>query len=260
MSAPEFRYPRKHRYAVPARNDRSLETWLRTYAVRYNDDLEAQVDKSLRLVPQAQNPSASDGPDAYPAGYSLNQLSSSTGWPIATGWVETFHDPSIARARQVLRQSTAGATYERYRASSTTWSNWRLLHGVDVLYQNEVQYNVVAASTWETAKTQTISTFPTSNFSAQVSAVATCWSRNTTAAATNIIRLGISRDGGSTWNDGIQQNSRADSTSDYVPHTAVHTIGGGVTGTIQVRIEVYSGHADTFYDDFNIMTRVGPDW
>jgi hypothetical protein len=217
--------------------------------------LETEDGALDRSIDQGQNPSVSDGPDDYPQGWTFNTLSSATGWPIATGLVETFiYDDS--RGYQIVRGKTKAPSYQRWWASSTTWSNWVLAQAQTHGGISGSSYTLTATSTFEEAFKLTITDYPTSSFEAQVSAWGHCSSSYSGAAFTSRIDLQISLDGGSTWNGSPNPRQSGNSTWN-VSHAAGYSIAGAVTGSIQARIRGYSSQL-AIYDEFDIEMIVAP--
>ncbi len=226
-----------------------------------NDLLDAgtaSVD-SLDLISQGSNPSASDGPDDYPDGLTLNTLSSASGWPIATGHVETFRFDA-ARAYQVVRPKTVGLAYERYWASASTWSNWNVVAPTKARATFST-HNISVASTFEVAGTHTISVHPTSGFSARIVSRSYFYGQDTAATSVNWnARTDISLDGGSTWqlgsDTGVAETGGAGEARQHT-FAVAHEWGGSVTGTIQARLMVKSNSAASFFANIHSIIEIG---
>ena len=212
---------------------------------------------NLRLDLEATNPAASDGPDDYPQGFSIQNLSSATGWPHATGWVETWIE-STSRAYQVVRGKGGAVTYERYWASSTTWTNWRLVHSQSHHSINATGYSLTATNTFEAAHTLTITDYPTSSFNARTTAQAQCSASYSGASFLARIDVQISLDGGSTWNGG--PNPRQSGSSSWNAALASSwSRSGTVTGSIQARTRAYASQL-CGYDEMSLTCVVEPDY
>lgn len=205
------------------------------------------------------NPTESDGPDQYPEGWSYNLLSAAS-WPVATGWVETFIDTSASRAYQAIRPKNASYSLERFYATATTWSDWRLTQPRKVRDATSTQYDIVAASTPETARTVTIWGSPPSNFQAEIHVTWQMWVQNPTAACNNRAYVSISRDGGSTWTSGLKQLDHISGAGEFGSLTVHALASGPVTGDIQARLTVQSSHADTKYDDMDLIATFGANY
>lgn len=266
-------YRRIERPAVERPNERWLQTWLNTYVVQYDEGgiIGGNVEiggnltvggivnaDGLDLAYKAGNPSVSDGPDKYSEGLSVHSLSSATGWPLADGYIETFVQGGI-RAYQIVRPKQAGESYERFWASATTWSDWRLTSALQRGTSTSAGY-VPGGTGIETAWTVTIPDFPSSSFSAAVRASFQLWAGSTGGPYNCRAYCDVSLDGGSTWTSSEQQPGRTESGGRETFHPQV-VVSGAVTGDIQVRLRVRSsGGANTTFDDFELAATIGPDY
>ncbi len=215
---------------------------------------------NLELANAGTNPSVSDGPDDYPEGWSHNNLSGATGWPIVTGWVETFIDTSTQRAHQVVRGKTASKSFERHWASTSAWDNWRLTTPIKTRHATSTQYDIVTANTPEVARTVVISTLPSSSFEAEVHATWQMWVTNPSATCNNRAYVSISLDGGSTWTSGLKQLDHISGSGEFGSLTVHALKGGAVTGDIHVRLTAQSSHAATKVDDMDLIVTVGTNY
>lgn len=225
-------------------------------------NLDLIAKRSLLLGPRESNPSASDGPDDYPEGLTIDTLSGATGWPIATGLVETWRYFDI-RAYQIVRPKQAGPSYERFWASTTTWDNWQLAATVQRSAATSTDFNPTGTGD-ETAVTNTITDFPSSNFEASVAVQIQAYHENTTTTSVNWTALAqISLDGGSTFNSGKRQFGEGGGAGEtrQQPINVHHTYGGSVTGDIVVRLRVSSDDSsNSKFDEFEITVDIGNDY
>lgn len=206
---------------------------------------------------------ASALPSTYPEGRSMMAISTDTTWPLGStdGLVETWITGAGAagyRGRQVYTEVNGHYTFHRFMSGTDTWGNWQLLSPKLTGSGTGTAYNIVTADTWETAYSLTDSAFPTSSFGARINAAVSAWARSPNAGQlAHRIQCEISRDGGSTWTSGRPQiGTQYSAASTFVPLMAHATSGGGVTGTIQVRIRVYSSVNDTDFDDLQITATI----
>lgn len=211
-----------------------------------------QADR-VDYLDQGSNPSISDGPNDYPDGFTINTLSSASGWPIATGWVETWRYDD-ARAYQVVRSKTGGAAYERYWASASTWSNWRLVSARVHGGATGSSTALTAINTFQPVYTLTITDYPTSSFDARVNAQGSCSAVYSGTSFLARVDLQISLDGGSTWAG--SGNPRQSGNSGWnAALSAGYARSGSVTGSIQARLRGYASQLCT-YDELSIVMTI----
>ncbi len=225
-------------------------------------NLDLIAKRSLLLGPHQSNPSASDGPDDYPEGLTIGTLSGASGWPLDTGLVETWRYFDI-RAYQIVRPKEVGESFERFWASTTTWSSWRLVQTVEQYAATSTQYDIVTADTDEEAVNHTTTAFPSSSFNASVSAHIQCYGQDTSNTSVNMeARCEISLDGGSTWSAGKDQLAETGGAGEarQLPFSVHHRDSGAVTGSIRARLMARSNYDTSFFDEFEIVMRIGPDY
>ena len=247
-------------------NDLYLQRWLNEYAVQYEDDGTSLILPGSLAVTggvdmgwYAVNPSSADGPEDWPTGFTLSNLSAASNWPVSYGTVETYADVVDNRAWQVCRPATGGHQFVRYYATDSTWSSWNMVESRVKESSRGSQYAIATASTYETMLTVTVSDLPSASFDARISVVASAWSQNTTAQRIDRLRVGISRNG-STYTYSADEGLGEHSAGFQIPLTAMFLVEGSVTGNILVRVQGFSNHADTVYEDVHALVTIGPNY
>ncbi len=194
-------------------------------------------------------------PSGYPSGFSVMSITSDTSWPLGVtdGLVETWITGAGAAGYRIKQTYTGQGGYlvfHRFAASSDTWESWQLATPYANFASTTTQYDIVTATTWETAMTLTVAALPSTRFDARVIGSIGCWSRNTTVGGVQTrIRVSISLDGGTSYNTGREKITTGTDVNNFTAISARHQANGSITGDIKVRLEGYSSHADTYLDD-----------
>lgn len=262
------RYPPLHRESIPGVLPNMNE--LLAGAVRSNTSLDLHEDLIVDGLTVRDGvsafypaPAADAGLDSYPPNVSTSFLSSASGWPIVTGIVETFvRGAGTAgwRAHQIIWSKTTARAYERYSTDGVDWDNWRLMQPIKVRDATSTQYDVVSAATVETARTVTVWNAPPDDFEAEIHVTWQMWATNPTAVCDVRAFVEISRDAGSSWTSGLKQLDHVSAASEFGSLTVHALASGAVTDDIQARLRVQSSHADTKFDDMDMIATIGANY
>ena len=203
---------------------------------------------------------ATVNPSSYPSGYSVMSIASDTSWPGGTtdGLVETWITGAGGagfRFRQTYTEQQGFIVFHRFGATNDTWASWQLVNPVTKFSATTTPYEVSVVDTVETAHTLTVSVLPTVRFDAMVSARAMGFTGNTTSVRLDQFILGISRDGGSTWDSSAPITFNV-AVSETGSASVFHFSAGAITGTIQARLQIESSHADTFLDNMHVEATI----
>ena len=241
-------------------NNAALERWSQDYAIAKDDDGYVAIPHALQPGYYATNPTYANGPDDYPAGFTICLLSSASSWPHANGTVETFQDNANDRAWQVCKKSTQGPEYIRYWASDTSWGSWRLTGVVLKGGSDDTRFTETTTGSWQTQQSYAVtSILPSTDFYAEVQVNASNWVYyNGTALVRS--QIGISLDGGSTYTYGRAAIQSLDTTIDFASCSFGAIVSGAVTGVIYVRYQLYTDTASAQADDLQYNVTIGPDY